>query len=109
MTGARFKIKALPQFVDVLARYVGQEVCLGIRPEALTLHALDNTANGMPAVVDVVEPMGGRSLVYALVDGETVVADVSSDIEPKVGEQIDLVFDVRKLHAFDVKTELKLW
>lgn len=109
MAGARFKIKVLPQFADALARYAGQEVWLGIRPEAITLRAPDDTGNSVPAVVDVVEPMGGRSLVYALVDGETVVADVSSDIEPKVGERLGLVLDPRKLHAFDVTTERTLW
>jgi ABC-type sugar transport system ATPase subunit len=53
--------------------------------------------------------MGGNTLVYALVEGETIVADVSSDVEPAVGDNVRLVFDAAKLHAFDVESEAALW
>ena len=36
------------------------------------------TGLGIPAVVDVVSPMGPNTLVYVLVDGASIVADVSS-------------------------------
>ncbi len=51
------------------------------------------TPLGIPAVVDVVSPMGPNTLVYVLVDGASIVADVSSDIEPAESENVKLTFE----------------
>ena len=63
----------------------------------------------MHAVVDVVSPMGGNTLVYALIDEGTVVADIPSEIEPAVGDRVAMRFDPLRLHAFDRQTERALW
>ncbi len=53
--------------------------------------------------------MGANTLVYALVGNETIVAAISSDVEPAVGEYVTLHFDPAKVHAFDYGSEGALW
>lgn len=82
---------------------------MGVRPEAVAIKPAGSGGFGIPAVVDVVSPVGATTLIYALVDGETVVADVSSDLEPAVGERIVLTIDPARAHAFDRESERPLW
>ncbi len=93
----------------LLAAHPGNHFWLGIRPEALSIAAPSTDGLGIPATVDVVSPMGSNTLVYALIDGASIVADVSSDIEPAVNEQVKLTFDEERTHLFDFDTELALW
>jgi hypothetical protein len=53
--------------------------------------------------------MGPNTLVYVLVDGASIVADVSSDIEPAEGANVKLTFEEARTHLFDFDTELALW
>jgi multiple sugar transport system ATP-binding protein len=82
---------------------------LGVRPEAISLGRSNGQLGDVGAQVDVVSPMGGNTLVYALVGGETVVADVPSEIEPAVGDRVVMRFDPERIHAFDKTTERALW
>jgi multiple sugar transport system ATP-binding protein len=109
LAGPTFRIMAAPERVDVLSRYSGKSIWLGMRPEAITITPSDSNEFGVPAVVDVVSPMGANTLVYALVDGETVVAAVSSDLEPAVGDRVTLTIDPGRIHAFDTESERALW
>jgi multiple sugar transport system ATP-binding protein len=93
----------------LLAAHPGNHFWLGIRPEALSIAAPTAEGIGIPAVVDVVSPMGPNTLVYVLVDGSSIVADVSSDIEPAEGENVKLTFEEARTHLFDFDTELALW
>ncbi len=93
----------------LLAAHRGNHFWLGIRPEALSIAAPSTDGLGIPATVDVVSPMGSNTLVYALIDGASIVADVSSDIEPAVNEQVKLTFEEERTHLFDFDTELALW
>jgi multiple sugar transport system ATP-binding protein len=92
-----------------LATHAGNRFWLGIRPEALSIAAPTHNGHGISATVDVISPMGPNTLVYALVDGASIVADVSSDIEPAEGENVKLTFEEARTHLFDFETESALW
>jgi multiple sugar transport system ATP-binding protein len=109
LTGPTFRVPVPADRGTVLNRYQGQQVWLGIRPEAISVRPQNGVTTGVPATVDVVSPMGGNTLVYAVAEGETIVADVPNDVEPAVGERVALDFDPAKLHAFDLQTEVALW
>jgi multiple sugar transport system ATP-binding protein len=109
LRGSTFRVAVPPERGDVLSRYGGQSIWLGMRPEAITVTPAPGDDFGIPAVVDVVSPMGGNTLVYALVDGETVVADIPSEVEPVVGERVTLTVDPARVHAFDRESERALW
>ena len=109
LAGSSFRVKVTPERGEVLARYAGQLIWMGMRPEALGVRTAGGNGFGLPAVVDVVSPMGGNTLVYALVDGETVVADIPSELEPTIGDRVTLTIDPVRVHAFDRESERALW
>src|SRR5687768_4086685 len=77
----------------------GRKIILGIRPEHLT------HGGAIQATVDVVEPIGHESIVYATVNGEKLVAIFDPHDTPKVGETIALGVEPTRVHLFDAETE----
>jgi len=76
---------------------------LGMRPEDVDV-AQGAIAPGqvdMPAIVEVVEPLGADTLVFTKMSGHPVVARVRPDVRPKPGDTIDLRFDLTRSHLFD--------
>jgi multiple sugar transport system ATP-binding protein len=89
-----------------LAGYVGKPIVFGIRPEAIK----HGTAAGaqertVPATVDVVEPMGAEIFLHLTTGGHVFTARVDAHDKSKVGQQVDLVLDLRKCRFFDQQTE----
>jgi len=79
---------------------------LGMRPEDVDV-AQGAIAPGqvdMPAIVEVVEPLGADTLVFTKMSGHPVVARVRPDVRPKPGETVDLRFDLARAHLFDAAT-----
>ena len=71
----------------------------GIRPEHLTL------GDGFPATIDLVEPIGHESIVYATAGGEKLVAIFDPHEAPRTGETVSLSVDPERVHLFDAATE----
>lgn len=107
--GESFRIPVPQPRRAAMEAFGGRDVWLGIRPEAITLERTNGQVGLVNALVDVVSPMGGNTLIYALFGEETVVADVPSEIEPTVGDRVAMRFDPGRLHAFDQQTERALW
>ncbi|PYO84549.1 MAG: glycerol-3-phosphate ABC transporter ATP-binding protein [Gemmatimonadetes bacterium] len=74
-------------------------VILGVRPEDVSLAALGMT--GVPARVDLVEPLGQELLIYASAGGQELTARVAPGVRAEVGLDVLLGFDPEQLHAFD--------
>jgi len=88
----------------------GQRVTIGIRPEHIS-HAADEvrgTAVPIEAVVDVVEPIGHESIVYASAGAERLVAIFEPHATPRAGERITMMVDADAAHVFDGETELAI-
>jgi multiple sugar transport system ATP-binding protein len=69
---------------------------LGVRAE--NVHAGGGTA----ARVDVIERLGDRTLIYAVLgDGSTIVYDEPGDAGVRIGEKVELSFDGTAVHLFD--------
>ncbi len=79
----------------------GQRVTLGIRPE----HVERASPGNVTATVDVVEPIGHESIVYASAGDERLVAIFDPALTPKPGEAIPLAIDVERVHVFDRESE----
>jgi multiple sugar transport system ATP-binding protein len=76
---------------------------LGMRPEDVDVAqgaALPGQVD-VPAVVEVVEPLGADTLVFTTLCGHPVVARVRPDIRPKPGAKLDLRFNLERSHLFD--------
>jgi multiple sugar transport system ATP-binding protein len=79
----------------------GQRVLAGIRPEHL-----HHAANGpIPANVDVVEPIGHETIVYASSGDSKLVAIFEPTVTPRAGETISMSVDVDAMHLFDASSE----
>lgn len=79
---------------------------LGIRPEHLQL--LHGGDKGIPCMVEVVEPLGFETLVYAGNGKSTLVVRIQDERIPEVGERVYLIPQERHLHFFDPATGHKI-
>ena len=93
-----------------LEPYAGKEVRFGIRPE----HVHDEPdflekcvdGNGLvKANVDVTELMGAEIYLYVNIGGIPITARVEPTSKAKPGDNIEIAFDLEKLHIFDKETE----
>jgi len=75
---------------------------LGIRPEHLTL---EKSAVEFSGVIDLVEPLGGETLLHLKTNDENLIGRVESHFSGKVGESATLYADKNNLHFFDTNTE----
>jgi multiple sugar transport system ATP-binding protein len=80
----------------------GRRVVVGIRPEHLGRGAT------IPATVDIVEPIGHETIVYASAGAEKLVAIFDPHDAPRAGETISLDVSSGKVHLFDAATEAAL-
>jgi len=83
----------------------GQRVIAGIRPEHVS-HAANGS--GIRVTVDVVEPIGHESIVYASSGSEQIVAIFDPGATPRAGDAIDVAIDVDSMHLFDAGSERSL-
>ncbi len=91
---------------EQLDAYQDKSLTLGIRPEDLTdISNTDETIVFVPAVIEVLEPMGNETFLYARVDEQTLIARVKPTVKAEVGKEYQLGFDLTKLHFFDTKEE----
>jgi multiple sugar transport system ATP-binding protein len=84
----------------------GQAVVYGVRPEHLDI-ALDG-ASGVPATVQVVEPTGADTFVYAMLAGVQVCAVFAERHHFRAGETIRLQPRLELVHLFDAGNGRKL-
>ncbi|MCI0493736.1 sn-glycerol-3-phosphate ABC transporter ATP-binding protein UgpC [candidate division KSB1 bacterium] len=91
-----------------LLPYVNQQVILGIRPEDIYeadfAHGLKNTAT-FESAVEVVEPLGNEIFIYLSTGLNSFIARVAARTAPKVGQVLNVKFDMNKVHFFDLNTE----
>ncbi len=91
--------------------YVDKEVTLGIRPEDIHDEPLfiDSTPETkIKATIEVAELMGAESYLYSKVNDQDFVARVDSRSDINGGEEVDLAFDMNKVHFFDTETENRI-
>ena len=88
-----------------------EPVVLGIRPE--NIHdekaVKDTYKESMVKMkVDVAELLGAETNIHALVGDTNVVAKVNARTDIHIDDDIELAFDMNKVHFFDPETELRL-
>lgn len=86
----------------------GTKVMIGFRPEHLDLADGGARAGRLPAKVDVVEYLGNEELLHATAEGNEIVALVPSDRKVQVGDTVDFLIPMDKLHVFDPENDRSL-
>jgi multiple sugar transport system ATP-binding protein len=84
----------------------GQSVVYGVRPEHLAMAS--NGARGMRATVEVVEPTGADTFVYATVAGTQICAVFTERYDFRAGAEIELQPQLDVIHLFDAASGRKL-
>lgn len=95
-----------------LADYIGKEVILGIRPEAITdVEGADRNARNVqtfPNMVSVTEPAGADTFVTTVISGKDCIARMRADAEVKPGTKFDFAINMDKAVIFDPATENRI-
>ncbi|HWG84698.1 MAG TPA: TOBE domain-containing protein, partial [Deinococcales bacterium] len=66
------------------------------------------SSNVFKGRVEVVEPLGAETDLIVDIGGQAVVAKVDGHAPVKVGDNVELLADLERLHAFDVDSELAI-
>ena len=107
-TEGNFTVKVVDGMISNIAGYEGKETIFGIRPEDIYDKLFVQEAppeNTITARVDVVEPMGSEVYLHMATPKQIFIARVGGHNKPEVNRDINLVFDMNKVHFFDKDTE----
>jgi multiple sugar transport system ATP-binding protein len=101
-----FKVKLADDLKEKVKEYVGSTVFFGIRPEDIydKLFYKESTPESIVKLnVKVVEPLGSEVLVYFSTGKNDLVARLDPKTELTINQDIEMVFDMSKIHLFDIK------
>ena len=104
----KIRVKLVEDMHKKMANYAGSEVFLGIRSEDIYDKLFVSEAppeNIVRVNCEVFEPMGSEVYLYLNTGMHTFIARVSAHDRPKVNQEMDVVFDMSKVHFFDKNTE----
>jgi multiple sugar transport system ATP-binding protein len=105
--GGAFKVPVVDE-KKVYQNFVDKPVILGIRPE--DIHNPAFVAPGIHAApveakVDVTELMGNEINLYLLAGQDSIVARVDPRTDFRMGDKVQVAFNMDKAHLFDPETE----
>ena len=106
-----FQLRLAESFWGKLKPHVGREIQVGIRPQHIRIkdefsrRASDNIVS---LTVDIIEPLGDHNIVVATIGYVTVSLIVNPDEALSPNDQIETIFDGRKVHVFDKETQQAL-
>jgi len=106
-----FKLEVLDN--PAILGYIGKQVTLGIRPEAifdknLETHVKASTYNQITAKVDVLEPLGHEYVAYLNSGPFNFVATIDTGTKIKEAQSADFLINLDSIHLFDNDTELRI-
>ncbi len=104
--GGVFQAEVPPDAVPKLAEWAGRTVIFGIRPEDIYDRALVPSQDGavLRAAVDVHEPLGSDIILYLTAGEHSIVARVDAHSQAKMGQQTEVVLNMKKMHVFNPET-----
>jgi multiple sugar transport system ATP-binding protein len=110
---ADFKLRLPPSHAEAARKRVDQKVIFGIRPDDIYDRSLPSPIaatpdNSLQLMVDVTEPMGASVYAYLTSGTHTMIADLDGETKAKIGQPLEVVFDMDKTHIFDPETEAAL-
>lgn len=103
-----FDIK-VPDFIkDKVVPFVGQKIVMGVRPENIYDKLFANIPHQIVSVfsatVEIVEPLGSEIYLHFNTGKNIMVAKVDSNNKSKPNQIIELVFDLKKIHLFELES-----
>ncbi|MFH0855211.1 MAG: sn-glycerol-3-phosphate ABC transporter ATP-binding protein UgpC [Candidatus Omnitrophota bacterium] len=104
----KVRVKLVDDMRQKMNSYVDREVIFGIRSEDIYDKLFVSEAppeNIVRVNCEVYEPMGSEVYLYLNTGKHTFIARVGAHDRPKINQEMDLVFDMSKVHFFDKDSE----
>jgi len=106
-----FRVPVPGEKAEILRKYLDRKIIFGIRPE--DIHSPEYIAPGIiassvRAKVDVTELMGNEFFLHMLSGDKPFLARVDARTAARPGQDIELVFNMAKMHVFDSETQITL-
>jgi multiple sugar transport system ATP-binding protein len=104
----RIEVKLVEDMYKKIMPYLGKEVIFGIRSEDIYDKLFISEAppeNIVRVNCEVVEPMGSEVYLHLNTGRHTFIARVGAHDRPQVNQDLEVVFDMSKVHFFDKDTE----
>ena len=106
--GGAFKLEVPAAHMDAYSRFIDHPVIMGIRPEDIhDPHYLPPEIIPQPVdgKVEVTELMGNEIQLYVTAGEHSFVARVDPRTKTRMGDNIQVVFNMGNMHLFDPDTE----
>ncbi len=81
---------------------------LGVRPEHIGVNSGEDWPYARKVAIEVVEPMGSDTLVWAKLGRQDIAMRLPSERAPRVGDQVSIGFDPMRASLFDASTGMRL-
>jgi multiple sugar transport system ATP-binding protein len=104
----KLSVKLVEDMHEKVKPYIGSQVIFGIRSEDIYDKLFVSEAppeNIVRVNCEVYEPMGSEVYLYLNTGKHTFIARVGAHDKPKLNQDMDVVFDMSKVHFFDKETE----
>lgn len=104
-------VRIVKEMQGDLASFVEKEVFFGIRSEDIYDKLFVSEApaeNVVKVTCEVVEPMGSEVYLYLNTGKHSFIARVGAHDRPAVNQDMELVFDMSKVHFFHADTEITI-
>ena len=104
----KIMVKLVEEMHKKLEPYLGKEIIMGLRSEDIYDKLFVSTAppeNVVRVTCEVIEPMGSEVYLYLNTGRHNFIARVGAHDRPPINQDMDLVFDMSKVHFFDRDTE----
>ena len=104
----KFRVKIIDAMSEAVRPYADKEVIFGIRPEDIYDKLFVSEAppeNTIRATCEVIEPLGSEAYLYLNTGKNPLIARVGGHDKPALNQDMDLVFDMSKIHFFDKDTD----
>ena len=104
-------VKLVEEMHKKLSPYIGKPIIMGLRSEDIYDKLFVSSApaeNIVKVTCEVVEPLGSEVYLYLNTGKHTFIARVGAHDRPPINQEMDLVFDMSKVHFFDQDTEITI-
>ncbi len=107
-----FDIQVPDSMKDKVVPFVNQKLMMGVRPEDIydkqQLNISHQVIANFSATVDIVEPLGSEFYLHFNTGKNIMVAKVDSNNKSKSNQKIELVFDLKKIHLFELESGITI-
>ncbi len=101
--GNTYTVRLGKTVISVEPGSTAKEIILGVRPEKISLEP-EHGLIEVEAVIDFIENLGSDKIVHISIDGQTLVAKTTKQVNAKIGEKITVYINPLDIKIFDART-----